>query len=90
MSTQPAFTCSKLTIETLEQGVKYIQSKQQRYQNDANDVVLVSLLLTLNSVTIVKYVLAGWVQMDICRLLMVIFVARFAVIIIIVIVSSDV
>ena len=25
-STQPAFTCSKLTIETLEQGVKYIQS----------------------------------------------------------------
>ena len=25
-TTQPAFTCSKLTIETLEQGVKYIQS----------------------------------------------------------------
>ena len=24
--TQPAFTCSKLAIETLEQGVKYIQS----------------------------------------------------------------
>ena len=24
--TQPAFTCSKLTIETLEQGVKYVQS----------------------------------------------------------------
>ena len=22
--TQPAFTCSKLTIETLEQGVKYV------------------------------------------------------------------
>ena len=22
---QPAFTCSKLTIETLEQGVKYVQ-----------------------------------------------------------------
>ena len=32
---QPA--CSKLTIETVEQGVKY-----------ANSVVLVSLLLTLN------------------------------------------
>ena len=26
MATQPAFTCSKLTIETLEQGVKYVQS----------------------------------------------------------------
>ena len=24
--TQLAFTCSKLTIETLEQGVKYVQS----------------------------------------------------------------
>ena len=23
---QPAFTCSKLTIETVEQGVKYVQS----------------------------------------------------------------
>ena len=23
---QPAFTCSKLTIEKLEQGVKYVQS----------------------------------------------------------------
>ena len=23
---QPAFTCPKLTIETLEQGVKYVQS----------------------------------------------------------------
>ena len=26
MITQPAITCSKLTIETLEQGVKYVQS----------------------------------------------------------------
>ena len=25
---QPTITCSKLTIETLEQGVKYVQSKQ--------------------------------------------------------------
>ena len=24
--TQPVFTCSKLTTETLEQGVKYVQS----------------------------------------------------------------
>ena len=24
-TSQPAFTCSKLTIETLEQGVKYVQ-----------------------------------------------------------------
>ena len=24
--TQPAFTCLKLTIETTEQGVKYVQS----------------------------------------------------------------
>ena len=25
-STQPAITCSKLTIKTLEQGVKYVHS----------------------------------------------------------------
>ena len=25
-ATQPAIACSKLTIETLEQGVKYVQS----------------------------------------------------------------
>ena len=35
---QLAFTCSKVTIKTLEQGVKY----------EANDVVLVCLFLTLN------------------------------------------
>ena len=38
---QPAIRCSKLTIETVEQDVKYVV----KY---ANDVVLVSLLLTLN------------------------------------------
>ena len=26
VTTQPVFTCSKLTVETLEQGVKYVQS----------------------------------------------------------------
>ena len=26
VTSQPAITCSKLTIETLEQGVKYVQS----------------------------------------------------------------
>ena len=41
-------SCSKLTIETLEQGVKYIKSSQYRHQNDGNGVILVSLLLTLN------------------------------------------
>ena len=48
LTAQPATTCSKLTTETLEQDVKYVQSEQQRHQNDANGVVLVSLLLTLN------------------------------------------
>ena len=35
---------SKLTIETLGQGAKYVQ----RHQNTVNDGILVSLLLTLN------------------------------------------
>ena len=49
-TTQPAFTYSKLTVETLEQGVKYVQSKQERHQKDVwrHLVLLVSLLLTLN------------------------------------------
>ena len=37
VQTQPAFTCSKLTIETLEQGLKYVSG-----------VVLVPLWLTFN------------------------------------------
>ena len=47
---KPADIClfAKLTIETLEQGVKYVQSVQWRHQNDAIGFVLVSLLLTLN------------------------------------------
>ena len=28
VTSQPAFTCLKLTIETLEQGVEYVQSYQ--------------------------------------------------------------
>ena len=38
---QSVFTCTKLTIETLEKGVKYVN-------NIAISLVLVSLLLTLN------------------------------------------
>ena len=29
-----AFTCSKLTTETLEKSVKYDRSQEQRHQND--------------------------------------------------------
>ena len=43
--------CSKLTIETLEQGVKHVQSKQYIHKNDANGVVLVSSLLTSTDFT---------------------------------------
>ena len=46
--TYPAFTCSKSTMQTPEQCVKFVQSKQYRPQNDVTDVVLVSLLFALN------------------------------------------
>ena len=39
-STKPAFTCWNLTIETLEQGVKYVQSSQINHQNDTNGSLL--------------------------------------------------
>ena len=42
------FTCYNSTTERVEKDMKYVQSCQQRYHNDASDVVLVSLLLTLN------------------------------------------
>ena len=45
---QLTFTCSKLTIETQEKGMKYVQSQQQKHQNDVNAVVFFFLLLTLN------------------------------------------
>ena len=62
LRTQPALSCSKFTIEMLDQGVKYVQSQQYRHHKDAScsfgvcsvniehvsHVVLVFLLLTLN------------------------------------------
>ena len=47
-NSQLSFTYWKLAIETLKQGVKYVQNLQQRHQNDANGVILMSLFLTLN------------------------------------------
>ena len=44
---QPASACSKLTIETLEQEVKYVQVNN-RDTRKTPMAVLVSLLLTLN------------------------------------------
>ena len=41
-------TCSKSTIEILEQGLKYVQSYQERQQNDITAVILKPYLLTLN------------------------------------------
>ena len=38
----------KVTIETIEEGVKYVQSQQIKYRNDVIYVVLVFLLLTFN------------------------------------------
>ena len=40
----------KITIETLEEGVKYAESYQWRHQNDTAGVVLVSVSLILNIV----------------------------------------
>ena len=45
---QQTNTCSKLTIETLEIGVKHVKSYKGRHQNDVSDVVLMPLLLTFS------------------------------------------
>ena len=55
--TQPAITCSKITIETLEQGGKYVHCSGLFIVNFEHipHLVLVFLLLTLEKVN------AGWV-----------------------------
>ena len=40
----------KVNKKTLQKEVNYIQSQQSRQQNDIKNVILVSLLLTLNTV----------------------------------------
>ena len=48
--TQPAVTCSKLTIETLEQGVRYVQSqntlvlKSKKVQDIFGEIFILALL----------------------------------------------
>ena len=43
---QVTFTCSKLSIEIIENSAKYVKSLQQKHQNEVYDVVLEFLLLT--------------------------------------------
>ena len=49
--TQPAITCSELTIETLEQGVKYVWRQSAvfivNFEHNSH-LILVFLLLTLS------------------------------------------
>ena len=54
MTTQPAFTSSKLKIETLEQDVKYVNNKNARI---TPGVVLMSLLLTLLTMSLMLHIL---------------------------------
>ena len=58
---QSTFTCSKLTIEVLEQDVKYVQSYQKRHQNDANG----NHFRPCCNVSVVnfKHVIVSWVVM---------------------------
>ena len=54
MTAQPAFTSSKLTIETIEQDVKYVNNKNARI---TPGVVLMSLLLTLLTMSLMLQIL---------------------------------
>ena len=54
-SSQPAFACSKLTIEALEQGVKYVESSFWcRYFTPCSCVSIVNF----------KHIIAGWVSSE--------------------------
>ena len=62
MELEPAITYSKLTIETLEQGVRYVQRNILKYGifivnfERISHLVLMFLLLTLTRRTGVEYV----------------------------------
>ena len=60
--TKLAIACFKLTIETLEQGVKYVQSEQQRHQNDWLYCQLWTYFTPYSKNSIVNFeqVNAGW------------------------------
>ena len=47
-TSQPAIICSKLTIQTIKQGVKYVQSFVQSKYEHISYLVLAFRLLTLN------------------------------------------
>ena len=65
-ATKRTFTCLKSTKKTVGNGVKYVQKLQQRHQNDVNDIVLVSLLLTLNiSQTFFYYFIGDFEQVNV-------------------------
>ena len=68
LSSQPAFTCSRLTIETLEQSVNYVQSKltiktpERRHWRRVG--VFIVNVEHISHLTIVNFenVIVGWTQ----------------------------
>ena len=48
LKAQLTITCSKSIIKALEQGVNYVQNKQQKHRDEVSVVVQKSLYLTLN------------------------------------------
>ena len=61
-ASQPAFTCSKLTIETLEQGVKMFKVKNKDTRMTPNMLKVNFEHISHLGVSIVNFehVIAGW------------------------------
>ena len=58
---QPAFTCLKSTIETLEQGVKYVWRRSDVFIVNFEHISLCSRVSIVNF----EHVIAGWVLLGI-------------------------
>ena len=67
-NSQPAFSCSQSTMETPKRYLYTVQSEQQGHQNDINDVVLVSLLLTFDRFHTLFWCFGCWIWTSNCRL----------------------
>ena len=63
-----SITCLLSTIEILELSLKYVQSQQERQQNDIIDVVLELYLLTLNIFYTLFFCFHCWLwACNVCR-----------------------
>ena len=68
VATQLAFICLMSAMELRELCVKFVQSQQQDHQNEANYIVLVPFILSVDIFHALFWCLQCWLWISKCRL----------------------